>query len=157
VTDRSDQSASADELQRELRELLCLAIVGDHVRWVLSGDDAAELSTWLADAVMEWRASADQVAKHLVTLGVAPDARVRSLAGDIPLNWVPEGWLPADEARRLVAHRLRTVAVWARHRQLEASDPAVARLLDSVCEGLEAQVRARADVDAEDRHGREIG
>ena len=153
MTERSDQGATASELQRELRDLLCLAVVGDHVRWVTTGDEASELSDWLAEAVVQWRAWADQVAQHLVTLGVAPDGRVRSLAADIPLNWVPEGWLPADEARRLVADRLRTVAGWARHRRSQASDRAVAQSLDAVCEGLEAQVRVREDVDADHRHG----
>jgi starvation-inducible DNA-binding protein len=155
VTERWDQGATADELQGELRDLLSLAVVGDHVRWVLTGDEAAELSDWLVDAVLQWRAWADQVAKHLVGLGVAPDGRVRSLAKDIPLNWVPDGWLPADEGRRLVADRLRTVASWARQRRSQAGDPVVAQLLDAVYEGLEAQVRTREHVDAADRPGRQ--
>jgi starvation-inducible DNA-binding protein len=146
VTERCDQSAAAGELQRELRDLLCLAVVGDHVRWVVTGDEAAELAEWLANAVPGWRAWADQVAKHLVRLGVAPDGRVRSLAKDIPLSWVPDGWLRADEAGRLVADRLRTVAGWVRHRRSHATDADVAQLLDAVCVGLEAQVRAREDV-----------
>lgn len=153
MIERWDQGATADELQHELRDLLCLSVVADHVRWVTTGDEAAELSDWLADAVVQWRAWADQVAKHLVTLGVAPDGRVRSLAKDIPLNWVPDGWLPADEARRLVADRLRTVASWARHRRSQATDPAVTQLLDAVCEGLEAQLRVREDADGADQHG----
>jgi hypothetical protein len=77
VTKRFDQGLAADELQRERRDLLCLAVVGDHLRWVLTGDEAAELAEWLADAIAQWRAWADQVAKLLVTLGVAPDGRVR--------------------------------------------------------------------------------
>jgi hypothetical protein len=31
-----DQAAITNELQGELRDLLCLAVVGDHVRWVLA-------------------------------------------------------------------------------------------------------------------------
>ena len=80
---------------------------------------------------------ADEVAKHLVTLGVAPDGRVRSLARDIPLNWVPDGWLSADQARLLVVDRLRIVAGWAQNRRSQAVDPATVRLLDRVCSGLE--------------------
>lgn len=137
MTELLDQGLAADELQRELRDLQCLAVVGDHVRWVLTGDEAAELAEWLTDAVARWRALADQVAKHLVTLGVAPDGRVRSLAKDIPLNWVPNGWLRADEAHRLVADRLRVVAGWARYRLSQAADPDTVQLLDAVCSGLE--------------------
>jgi starvation-inducible DNA-binding protein len=124
-------------LQDQLRNLLCLAVVGDHVRWVLVGEESYELAHWLADAAPAWRAMADQVAKHLVTLGVAPDGRVRSLARDIPLSWVPAGWLSADVARRLVAGRLRIVAGWTQYRRSQAVDPETIRLLDNVCSGLE--------------------
>jgi starvation-inducible DNA-binding protein len=129
-----------DELQRQLRDLLCLAVVGDHLRWVLIGDDAGELAHWLADAIAEWRAWADQVAKHLVASGVAPDGRVRSLAKDIPLNWVPDGWLTADQGRRLLADRLGPVTEWARARSSQAEDAADAKLLEVVSSGLDAQL-----------------
>ena len=99
MTEHFDRGLADRELQEELRDLLALAVVGDHVRWVLVGDEAGELADWLAGAVPQWRALADQVARHLVTLGVAPDGRVRALAKDIPFNWVPDGWLQADEAR----------------------------------------------------------
>jgi hypothetical protein len=74
MTTRSSGPVAAD-LQGELRDLLCLAVVGDHVRWVLTGDDGAELAAWLADATVRWRALADRVAQQLVTLGVAPGGR----------------------------------------------------------------------------------
>ena len=65
-----------DDLQAELRDLLCLAVVGDHVRWVTNDE---ELAAWLADASAQWRGWADQVADKLVAAGIAPDGRVRSL------------------------------------------------------------------------------
>jgi starvation-inducible DNA-binding protein len=133
----------ADELQAQLRDLLCLAVVGDHFRWVVKGDEASELVDWLFEATPQWRGWAEQVARELVRLGVAPDARVRSLAKDIPLNWVPDGWLGADEARRLVASRLGVVAGWARVRRSLATDPNSVQVLDAVCVGLEAQARER--------------
>jgi len=134
-----DQAKVIGELQRQLRDLLCLAVVGDHLRWVLTGGGTAQLADWLGEASPQWRTWADQVAKHLVTLGVAPDGRVRSLAKDIPWNWVPPGWLSPDEARRLLASRLGTVCEWARHRRSQAASPDTVRLLDTVCSGLEEQ------------------
>ena len=125
----------AAELQRELRDLLCLAVAGDHIRWVLTDDN--DLADWLAEAVPQWRDLADQVAKRLVALGVAPDGRVRSLAEDIPINWMPDGWLRRDEAERLLADRLHIVASWARLRRSQAADPDTAQLLDTVSSGLE--------------------
>ncbi|MBA3841709.1 MAG: hypothetical protein H0X39_03665 [Actinobacteria bacterium] len=134
---------TADELQEELRDLLCLAVVGDHVRWVATGEEAAELAEWLVDATAQWRTWADEIAKHLVALEVAPDGRVRSLAKDIPLNWVPDGWLHVDEARRLLADRLRTVADSASYRRTQATDQNIVRTFDDICSGLEAQNRAQ--------------
>jgi hypothetical protein len=133
----------ADELQAELRDLLCLAVVGDHLRWVVRDDEASELMDWLSEAAVQWRTWAEQVARELVRLGVAPDGRVRSLAKDIPLNWVPDGWLGAEEARRLVASRLGVVAGSAASRRSLATDPNSVRVLDAVCVGLAAQARER--------------
>lgn len=134
----SVSQGQAAELQRELRDLLCLAVVGDHVRWVLLDEEDGELAEWLADAVPEWRALADRVAGRLIALGVPPDGRLRSLAEDISLNWVPDGWLRREEAERLLAHRLHVVASWARLRQLQATDGETVQLLEGVAAGLEA-------------------
>jgi starvation-inducible DNA-binding protein len=136
MSTRSEQALAAEMLQDELRDLLSLAVVGDHVRWVLVDDEAAEFADWLAEAVPRWRAVADRVARQLVTLGVAPDGRLRSLATDIPVHWVPDGWLQADEARRLVDDRRASLAEWARYRGSQATDPEIRELLDAVSSSL---------------------
>jgi len=109
VSASSDRRGAEDELQQQLCDLLCLAIVGDHVRWVLTGDRSAELADWLSGASDVWRSWADEVAQ-LASSGVVPDGRIRSLAKDIRVNWVPAGWLDADAARTLVADRLGSVS-----------------------------------------------
>ena len=133
-----------DELQGQLRDLLCLAIVGDHVRWVLSGDGTAELAEWLTAASDTWRAWAEEIAKQLAAAGVPPDGRIRSLAKDIPVNWVPPGWLDADAARALLADRLSTVSEWARYRRSQ-SVGARAESLEAVCSGFGEQLRTLAE------------
>jgi starvation-inducible DNA-binding protein len=142
-----DRHARENDLQRELRDLASLAVVGDHLRWVLTGRDAAELVDWLARAGADWRAWADQVAGRLAASGIPPDGRVRSLARDIPYNWVPAGWLSADEGRRLVASRLATVAQRARYRHSQAAG-AAADVLGIVASGLQAQRQSREEIDA---------
>jgi starvation-inducible DNA-binding protein len=137
---RIDHSASAKNLQEVLRDLLCLAVVGDHVRWVLADDDVTELVQWLADAAAQWRAWAEEVAKRLVVLGVAPDGRVRSLAKDISTNWVPDGWLNLDMAQQLVEDRLRRVSEWTLSRRSLEADSDTMHLLDALCSGLDTQV-----------------
>lgn len=146
MTRWSDHDQPADDLQQELRDLLCLAVAGDHIRWVLAGEETAELAGWLREAAAQWRIWADQVAGGLAALGVAPDGRVRSLVKDISLNWVPPGWLGRDEARRLITSRLNSVCHWAKYRRSQVTDPRAARLLDPVCAGLDAQLASLAAV-----------
>lgn len=126
-------------LQDELRDLICLAVVGDHVRWALTDDD--ELADWLVEAVPQWRAWAEQVASRLVESQIAPDGRVRSLAKNIPDNWVPDGWLSGGAARCLIVERLQRVVDSARYR-LSQADEDDRELLGSVTAGLEAQLAA---------------
>jgi len=133
---------SIEPLQEQLRDLLCLAIVGDHVRWVLRGDDTTDLASWLVTAVVDWRNSADAVAQRLAATGTAPDGRVRALAKDIPWNWVPDGWLTAREAAALVADRLGRVAEWAVARRSASPAGADEQLFGVVHAGLEAQLEA---------------
>jgi DNA-binding ferritin-like protein len=78
------------------------------------------------------------VAERLVALGVPPDARVRSLAEDIPLNWVPDGWLDREQAERLLAHRLHVLSSSARLRGAQATDRETAQLFEAVAAGLES-------------------
>ena len=144
MSEGSIQGLATREIQGELRDLLCLVVIGDHLRWVLAGDETAELDAWLADATARWRGWADQVARHLASRGVPPDGRPRSLAEDTSFSWVPGGWLSPVEARRLLADRLSTVAEWSAYRRSQATDPETRALLDTLCSGLETQTRARA-------------
>jgi hypothetical protein len=138
---RTALPVAEDELQRQFRDLLCLAVVGDHLRWVLTDDGNGDLADWLTRASGTWRDWADQVGSRLRASGFAPDGRVRSLAEDIPLNWVPDGWLTADAARRLLVERLLTVAEWARYRRSQTSGEH-ADVLDVICTGFAAQLQA---------------
>ena len=128
-------------LQRQLRDLICLALVGDHVRWTVTDD--GELADWLSEAAQQWRGWTEQMAGRLVASGIAPDGRVRSIAKDIRVNWVPSGWLSSEAARTLTIKRLTMVAEWARYRQSQ-TDGVDADLLGEVAAGLEAQLRADA-------------
>jgi hypothetical protein len=40
---RLDLSAEGNDLQEVFRDLLCIAVFGDHARWVLADDDVTEL------------------------------------------------------------------------------------------------------------------
>jgi quercetin dioxygenase-like cupin family protein len=128
-----------DALQHQLRDLLCLSTVADHVRWVVVDDP--ELRAWLAAAAAEWRGWAEQAAEQLALSEIAPDGRVRSLAKDIPENWVPDGWLSSEAARCLIAERLQRAVDSTRYR-LSQAEPNDLELLGCVTTGLEGQLSA---------------
>jgi hypothetical protein len=134
-----DRWIDEDALQYLLRDLICLATVADHVRWVLVDDP--ELRTWLAGAAGEWRGWAEQAAAQLAKSQIAPDGRIRSLAKDIPVNWVPDGWLAGEAARLLIARRLGQVVDRTRYRCSDKEGDEL-ELLDSVASKLEAQLQA---------------
>lgn len=125
------------ELQEELRDLLRLAVVGDHLRWVLRGDGASDLAAWLEGAVPQWRAWAAVLARCMVERDVAPDGRVKTLARDITRQWVPSGWLGANEARRILAGRLGELIESRRSASGDSDD---AGPLAELASGLEAQL-----------------
>ena len=132
----------ARQNQDQLRDLLCLAVVADHVRWVLRGEGISDLVSWLAATAGQWRAWADAVALEMVDAGFAPDGRVRALASDIPFNWVPDGWLDLSEGQQLLSSRVGKVAGWARERSTEATSPEERDVLEEIAAGLEAQLAA---------------
>lgn len=134
------EGGSADQLQVQLRDLLCLAVVGDHVRWVLSGVGTDDVAAWLASAVAGWRASADAVARQLAESGTPPDGRVRALAQDLPWNWVPDGWLTGVQAQDLMTERVGRVAEFARARHDESTPAKDRQLFGVLATGLEAEV-----------------
>ena len=116
------------------------------VRWVLAGDESEALADWLAEGTASWRSWADQVAKHLVTLGVPPDGRVRSSAKDVPIQWVPTGGLAATTHVESSRTGLGPIAEWGRYRKSQATAPETVRLCDVVCAGLETQAHAWSEI-----------
>lgn len=95
-------------LQEVFRDLIRLAVVGDHVRWVVIGEGSSELAKWLQETVPQWRDWADALAGYMTKLEIAPDGRVKTLAWDVTRQWVPAGWLTTADARGLLAPRGRT-------------------------------------------------
>lgn len=142
TADRCAHTESSDDVQEELRNLLRLAVVGGHVRWVLKGEGSSDLAAWLWEAVSQWRAWAEVLAERMVQVDVVPDGRVKTLARDITRQWVPPGWLSVGDARNLLVIRLselieRTKVCGA----LTAADEDRSQLAD-LESGLEVQRRA---------------
>ena len=141
MSQRSHRTVDPQGLQEVFRDLLRLAVVGDHVRWVVVGEGSAELAEWLREVVPQWREWADEVATYMATLEIVPDGRVKTLARDITRQWVPAGWLTATDARGLLAPRVAELIKWTQEqppRDATSVDPSP---LAEVLTGLRAQLR----------------
>ena len=146
MNDRSARVIDPQGLQEVLRDLLRLAVVGDHVRWVVVGEGRSEFANWLREAVPQWRDWAEQLAAHMTRLDIAPDGRVKTLARDITRQWVPAGWLTTAEARGLLAPRVDELIKWVEARRLMVTGGDDTSSLAELESGLRAQLRELAHV-----------
>lgn len=123
MTRRPDRAAAAGELQEELRDLLCLAVAGDHIRWVLAGEGTAELAGWPREAVAQWRVWADQAGSGAYYRSAGASASGPGIAGRKPPSRVRCGsWTPCARAWR---HSWR---IWrGRAAAVAPCDPAMGR------------------------------
>ncbi len=140
MTDRSARVIDPQGLQEVLRDLLRLAVVGDHVRWVLSGEGSSDFAKWLSEAVSQWRDWAEKLAKYMTKLDIAPDGRVKTLARDATRQWVPVGWLTTAEARGLLLPRLDELIKWTEEQRSTAIGSDDTSPLAEVESGLRTQM-----------------
>ena len=135
-------SAPLQILQTELGELVALALQLQQTKWSLVPDATAAHTRLLADIVADAWQRADAVAEELRTRGVAPDARIRTIASIPALYPTPSGWLEPSAVAR-VGHALGRSAVWTRERSAELDgEPELERLLVAISSALDGWVNA---------------
>jgi hypothetical protein len=133
-------------LQEVFRDLIRLAVVGDHVRWVVIGEGSAELAKWLRETVPQWRDWAEELAGYMTKLEIAPDGRVKTLARDVTRQWVPAGWLTTADARNLMAPRVDELIKWVQVQRSMTTGGDDRNYLAEIESGLAAQLRELVQV-----------
>jgi starvation-inducible DNA-binding protein len=104
------------QLQALLVELIDLSLLGKQLHWNVVGPLFRPLHLQLDELIDSWRAWADTVAERAVAIGVAPDGRSSTVAGDTPLGAVDGGELEDRVVVREMTSRLAGVAERARER-----------------------------------------
>lgn len=142
MTGSSASIAATEGLQEVFRDLLRLAVVGDHARRAIRGEGSSEVAEWLRVAVPQWRDWAEVLARHMTNVDIAPDGRVKTLARDITRQWIPAGWLTVRDATNLLATRLTELVMWTHALQSTTAGSEEACSLAEIESGSRAQLRA---------------
>lgn len=131
-------------LQETFVDLLYMTVETEHARWMLRSDDFSILTIILDGLAVEWRRWSEEVAEHLIAIGVAPDGRVDTLASSRYHNPVPQGWRKPDAVLTGLLQELGMRAEWCRSRTRDAADsvPESVVLLERIADSLAAQTAA---------------
>lgn len=130
-------------LQAQLLDLLELVLVGQHMRWTLTGPRAEQLRARLGEMVEAWRSWAEVAAGQMVDNGTPPDGRLGTLAGRPESFPLRAGWTDAVAALDGLCWHLEGLARRSRGAALATEGDWVARaLLQRVADTFEWQHRS---------------
>jgi starvation-inducible DNA-binding protein len=122
VLQQTEQNVVAAHLQDTLVDLVDLSLVAKQAHWNVTGRQFTPVHEFLDEVTDSVRDFSDEVAERCITLGVAPDGRVQTVAADTQVEAYPDGVVAAGETVTLVADRLAAVIERIRHRRAEVAD-----------------------------------
>ncbi|MGA2755770.1 MAG: DNA starvation/stationary phase protection protein [Solirubrobacteraceae bacterium] len=117
-----ERAALGSLLQRELIDLIELALLGKHLHWNLTGPEFQALHEHLDVLVEEWQARADETAERGRALGVAPDGQARTVGTQSRLAEVAPGELRTDAVITTLIAALDETITGARERMEQAAE-----------------------------------
>ncbi|MDF4253279.1 MULTISPECIES: DNA starvation/stationary phase protection protein [unclassified Streptomyces] len=132
----SDLKTVAEALQGTLLDLIDLSLAAKQIHWNVVGPRFRSIHLQLDEVVDTARQYSDTVAERASALGISPDGRSTTVAAGSAVNTVKEGWLPDNDAVRLMVEALGAVITKARER-MKAVGP-----VDPVTEDVFIQLTA---------------
>jgi starvation-inducible DNA-binding protein len=137
-----ERQGLGSDLQGMLVDLVDLSLVGKQLHWNVTGPHFRSLHLQLDELVDAWRELADQVAERAVALGVSPDGRAATVAGDSLIESPDAGPLADHEVIAYLTDRLIEAVTQARKRMEQAAeyDSVTEDLLIEVVDKLEQQL-----------------
>ncbi|MEU0094845.1 DNA starvation/stationary phase protection protein [Kribbella sp. NPDC006257] len=94
--DEVGRSEAGVLLQETLVDLVDLSLLGKQAHWTVVGPRFRTVHLQLDEIVDAARLHADTVAERAAAVGVAPDARAATVAGQTGVPQLAEGWLTDD-------------------------------------------------------------
>lgn len=129
----------ANQLQATLVDLIDLSLIGKQLHWNVTGTQFKSLHLMLDELVDSWRLLSDTVAERVNALGLAPDGRAATVAGDSEVPTVHDGPIKGSEVVQVLTTSLgATIArVGERITRVGEVDPVSEDVLISVTTLLE--------------------
>jgi starvation-inducible DNA-binding protein len=134
-----DLRTVGDALQGALVDLVDLSLVAKQVHWNVMGPRFRSVHLQLDEVVASARQHTDTVAERASALGVPPDGRAGTVAGNSGVGTVPEGWIRDEAAVRALVEALSSV-IGRMRRRIEVTarpDPVSQDLLIGLTADLE--------------------
>ncbi|MEU9100980.1 DNA starvation/stationary phase protection protein [Streptomyces sp. NPDC048361] len=110
-------------LQGALVDLVDLSLAAKQVHWNVVGPRFRSVHLQLDDVVTTARQYSDTVAERAAALGVNPDGRAATVAGDSAVRTVPEGWIKDSDAVEILVVALGKVVERMRERIAATDEP----------------------------------
>ncbi|MEU5838195.1 DNA starvation/stationary phase protection protein [Streptomyces diacarni] len=136
-----DLKTVAEALRGTLLDLIDLSLVAKQIHWNVVGPRFRSIHLQLDEVVDTARQYSDTVAERASALGISPDGRSATVAQGSALATVPEGWLPDNDAVRIMVDALGTVIAKSRERMkaVGEADPVTEDVFISLTGDLEKE------------------
>jgi starvation-inducible DNA-binding protein len=135
----ADLKVVGEALQGALVDLVDLGLTAKQVHWNVIGPRFRSIHLQLDEVVSSARQHQDTVAERAAALGVTPDGRAATVAGQSAIDGVPDGWIKDADAVQVLIDALGAVITRMRERvaATDVPDPVTQDLLISVTADLE--------------------
>jgi len=135
----ADLGTVSDALQGALVDLVDLSLVAKQIHWNVVGPRFRSVHLQLDEVVDSARLHSDSVAERASALGVSPDGRAATVAGNSGIGAVPDGWVRDVDAVGALVDALAAVIGRMRLRveTTETPDPVSQDLLIGITADLE--------------------
>ena len=107
VLDDSKQGPAANLLQGTLTTLLDLALNLKQAHWNVVGPNFRSVHLQLDEIIVTVRAATDEIAERIVTIGVAPDGRAKTISSETMLDDFPTGFHQVPETVAQVGDQMK--------------------------------------------------
>ncbi|MBD8507225.1 DNA starvation/stationary phase protection protein [Hoyosella sp. G463] len=136
----SDQQATTGEaLQGTVVDLIDLSLIAKQAHWNVLGRNFRSVHLALDELVTVARDFTDEAAERSTAIGVSPDGRASTVAGQSSAKGIGEGWTSDEDVINIVVENLAAIIdrLRARIAVTEEADPVTQDLLISITARLE--------------------
>ncbi|WP_149360390.1 Dps family protein [Lolliginicoccus suaedae] len=136
----ADQQATTGEaLQGTVVDLIDLSLIAKQAHWNVIGRNFRSVHLALDELVTVARDFTDEAAERSTAIGVSPDGRASTVAGQSSAKGIGEGWTSDEDVINIVVENLAAIIdrLRARIAATEEADPVTQDLLISITARLE--------------------